>query len=242
MARPDGAQVLGAARALAETFGMVRPEWNGFNVLHRAAARVGGLDLGFLPGPGGQDVAGILAGCRSGAIEILYLLGADELDLSNTGAAFVIYQGHHGDRGAARADVVLPGCRLYRKGRDLRQYRRPRAARPPRRLSARRGARGLGDPARAVWRAGPAAAVRFARELREQMRAAHPVFARIDEIVAGGMGPFRRERAARSGAVRYPIADFYRTDPISRASPTMAECSQLFAGDPEPQPRTGTHG
>ena len=105
LARPDGARVLGAARAIAESFAMVRPEWNGFNVLHRAAARVAGLDLGFLPGPGGKDVAGILAGCRSGAIEILYLLGADELDLADTGSAFVIYQGHHGDRGAARADV-----------------------------------------------------------------------------------------------------------------------------------------
>jgi NADH-quinone oxidoreductase subunit G len=60
---------------------MIRDDWNGFNVLHRAAARVGGLDLGFLPGAGGRDVAGILDGCRKGDIEVLYLLGADELDL-----------------------------------------------------------------------------------------------------------------------------------------------------------------
>src|SRR5437868_6801237 len=110
LARFDGARVLGAGRAIAETFGMIRPEWNGFNVLHRAAARVGGLDLGFVPGPGGRDVAGILEGCRSGAIELLYVLGADEIDLPDTGLAFVVYQGHHGDRGAGRADVVLPGC------------------------------------------------------------------------------------------------------------------------------------
>src|SRR5205807_286156 len=109
LARLDGARVLGAGRAIAETFGMVRPEWNGFNVLHHAAARVGGLDLGFVPGTGGRDVAGILEGCRSGAIELLYVLGADEIDLPDTGLAFVVYQGHHGDRGAARADVVLPG-------------------------------------------------------------------------------------------------------------------------------------
>src|SRR5207248_8830751 len=115
LARPDGTRVLGAGRAIAETLGKGRPEWNGFNVLHRAAARVGGLDLGFLPGPGGRDVAGILDGCRSGAIEVLYLLGADEVDLANTGSAFVIYQGHHGDRGAARADVVLPGCAYTEK-------------------------------------------------------------------------------------------------------------------------------
>src|SRR3954452_10499778 len=115
LARPDGARVLGAAREIAEVFGLVREGWNGFNVLHRAAARVGGLDLGFVPGPGGHDVAGILAGGRSGAIEVLYLLGADELDLGDTGSAFVIYQGHHGDRGAARADVVLPGAAYTEK-------------------------------------------------------------------------------------------------------------------------------
>src|SRR5216683_3496472 len=110
LARPDGARVLGAGRAIADILGKARPEWNGFNVLHRAAARVAGLDLGFLPGPAGRDVVGILAGCRSGAIEVLYLLGADELDLADTGSAFMVYQGHHGDRGAARADVVLPGA------------------------------------------------------------------------------------------------------------------------------------
>src|SRR5271170_388691 len=76
LARADGAQVLGAARALAESLGMIRDDWNGFNVLHGAAARVGGLDMGFLPGAGGRDVAGILDGCRKGDIEVLYLLGA----------------------------------------------------------------------------------------------------------------------------------------------------------------------
>src|SRR5262245_9864525 len=91
LARPDGARVIGTARAIAENLGMVRPEWNGFNVLHRAAARVGGLDLGFVPRPGGRDVAGIVEGCRSGAIEVLYLLGGDEVDLSDAGSAFVIY-------------------------------------------------------------------------------------------------------------------------------------------------------
>jgi NADH dehydrogenase/NADH:ubiquinone oxidoreductase subunit G len=84
-------------------------------MLHLGAARVGALDLGFVPASGGKDVAGILGGCRSGAIELLYLLGADELDLANTGSAFVIYQGHHGDRGAARADIVLPGCAYTEK-------------------------------------------------------------------------------------------------------------------------------
>jgi NADH-quinone oxidoreductase subunit G len=113
--RKDGAAILAEAWALAESTGMVRDGWNGFNVLHLAASRVGGLDLGFVPGQGGCDVAGILAGAEKGEIDVVYLLGADEIDTARLGSAFVIYQGHHGDRGAARADVALPGAAYTEK-------------------------------------------------------------------------------------------------------------------------------
>ncbi|MEE8622659.1 MAG: NADH-quinone oxidoreductase subunit NuoG, partial [Alphaproteobacteria bacterium] len=115
LGRPDGAQVLAAARATAESTGMIGDGWNGFNVLHTAAARVGGLDLGFVPQTGGLDVAGILDGASSGRIEAVYLLGADEIDMARLKDAFVIYQGHHGDAGAARADVILPGAAYTEK-------------------------------------------------------------------------------------------------------------------------------
>jgi NADH-quinone oxidoreductase subunit G len=242
LARPDGAFVLGAGHAIAERCGMVRPDWNGFNVLHRAAARVGGLDLGFLPGPGGRDTAGILAECRSGAIEVLYLLGADELDLADIGSAFVIYQGHHGDRGAARADVVLPGAAYTEKdatyvNTEGRVQLGRRAVFPP------------GD-AREDWAIVRAVSGAIGRplpfdalpELRARMRAAYPAFARIDEVVPAEWGDFGAAGTVDPAGFFYPIADFYRTDPISRASPTMAECSALFGGRPEAQPRTGTHG
>ncbi|HVC54335.1 MAG TPA: NADH-quinone oxidoreductase subunit NuoG [Stellaceae bacterium] len=242
LARPDGARVLGAGQAIAEAFGMVRPGWNGFNVLHRAAARVGGLDLGFLPGAGGKDTSGILAGCRSGAVEILYLLGADELDLADTGAAFVIYQGHHGDRGAARADVVLPGAAYTEKdatyvNTEGRVQLGRRALFPPGEaredwaiLRALSGAMGRPLPFDSLL------------QLREQMRAAHPSFAHIDEIVPAEWGSFGEAGAVDATSFAYPIADFYRTDPVSRASPTMAECSELFGGHPDAEKRTGTHG
>ena len=119
LARPDGAAVLAASRQVAERYGMVRDGWNGFNVLHRAAARVGGLDIGFVPGPGGRDVDGILDGAAKGEIDVVYLLGADEIDMARLGkpgeGAFVIYQGHHGDAGAHRADVILPGAAYTEK-------------------------------------------------------------------------------------------------------------------------------
>ena len=84
-------------------------------MLHDAAARVGGLDLGFLPGKGGRDVEAILDGAEKGDIEVVYLLGADEIEMEPLGSAFVIYQGSHGDRGAHRADVVLPGAAYTEK-------------------------------------------------------------------------------------------------------------------------------
>jgi NADH-quinone oxidoreductase subunit G len=241
LARPDGARVLGAALAIAENFNMVRPDWNGFNVLHRAAARVAGLDLGFLPGRGGKDVAGILAGCRSGAVEVLYLLGADELDLTDTRSAFVIYQGHHGDRGAARADVVLPGAAYTEKdaiylNTEGRVQLGRRAVFPP-------------GEAREDWtivRALSAAVGRTLRfdslpELRAQMRAAHPHFTAVDQIVPAEWGGFGEAGSVEPAPFQYPIADFYRTDPISRASPTMAQCSAAFGAPPD-EKRTGTHG
>ncbi|MGD9618193.1 MAG: NADH-quinone oxidoreductase subunit NuoG [Alphaproteobacteria bacterium] len=242
LARPDGARVLGAARTIAEACGLLREDWNGFNVLHRAAARVGALDLGFVPGPGGRDVAGILDGCRSRAVELLYLLGADELDFANTGSAFVIYQGHHGDRGAARADVVLPGCAYTEKdatyvNTEGRVQLGRRAVFPPGEaredwaiIRALSGALGRTLPFDSLF------------ALRQRMRAAHPHLARIDEIVPAEWGGFGENGAVDETEFVYPVADYYRTDPISRASPTMAECSETFGGRPETQPRTGTHG
>ena len=118
-------------------------------VLHTAASRVGGLDLGFVPGEGGLDAAAM---AQAGALDVLFLLGADEIDIASP-APFVVYIGTHGDSGAHRADVILPGAAYTEKSGTLRQHRRPRADGQPRRLPAGRGARGLGDPARAVGRA-----------------------------------------------------------------------------------------
>ena len=115
LARPDGAAVMSLAASLARELGLIKDDWNGFNVLHTAAARVGGLDLGLVPGQGGRDVAAILEGAQSGEIEVVFLIGADELDTSGLGDAFVVYQGHHGDRGAQAADVILPGAAYTEK-------------------------------------------------------------------------------------------------------------------------------
>jgi NADH dehydrogenase/NADH:ubiquinone oxidoreductase subunit G len=102
--------VLSLAAKAAEVLGAAKDGWNGFGVLHTAAARVGALDLGFVPGEGGLDVAGMTA---AGALDVLFLLGADEIEVP--AGAFVVYQGSHGDKGAHRADVILPGAAYTEK-------------------------------------------------------------------------------------------------------------------------------
>ncbi len=110
LARTDGAAVLGQAARLAVAVGAATPEWNGFAVLHNAAARVGGLDIGFVPGEGGKDVAGMTADS-----DVLFLLGADEIDMGRINSGFVVYIGTHGDAGAHRADVILPASAYTEK-------------------------------------------------------------------------------------------------------------------------------
>ena len=112
LAREDTGAILAACWKLAADIGALAADWNGFNVLHHAAARMAGLDLGFLPAPGGRSVAGMM----SGGVDVLWLLGADEFHPARIGPqTFVIYQGHHGDAGAARADVILPGAAYTEK-------------------------------------------------------------------------------------------------------------------------------
>ena len=114
---PEGEAVHAMVSELSEKLGVIKEDWNGFNILHTAASRVGGLDIGFTPEKGGKDFAGILAGTKDGSIKALYLLGADDFEARaeigwNT---FVVYQGHHGDKGVGVADVVLPGAAYTEK-------------------------------------------------------------------------------------------------------------------------------
>ena len=233
--RKDGGAILAAARDLA-----VRDGWNGFNVLHLAASRVAGLDMGFVPGANGRDVEGILAGCEKGEIDFVYLLGADEIDTKRLGSAFVVYQGHHGDKGAARADVVLPGSAYTEKdaiyvNTEGRVQLARRATFPP------------GD-AREDWailRAlsgslGKALPYDTLAALRTKLTQAYPTFGAIDQVPHAAWGSFGKAGTIDAAAFVYPVTDFYHTDSISRASPTMDAC--LAARMETDARKTGTHG
>jgi len=240
LTRPDGAAVLHLARKLAEAAGLVKEGWNGFNILHTAAARVGGLELGFVPGAGGRDTAGILAGAARGEIEVVYLLGVDEIDMAKLGQAFVVYQGHHGDAGAHRADVVLPGAAYTEKdGTYMNMEGR-----------AQLGLRAvfpLGE-AREDWAVLRALSQVLGKllpydnltQLRRQLFEANPRFQRLDSVEPAAWGNFGREGPVQATAFRSPITNFYMTDPISRASETVAKCTETYvAGGVE---ATGTYG
>jgi NADH-quinone oxidoreductase subunit G len=240
LARPDGEGVLHLARTLAERFGMVNDDWNGFNVLHTAAARVGGLDLGLVPGEGGKDVAGILEATSHGEIEVVFLLGADEIDTSRLGDAFVVYQGHHGDRGATRADVILPGAAYTEKSATYvntegRPQRTRLAVFPP--GEAKEDWRILRALSEALGHTVPLDTL---GQVRARMADVAPHLADFDAIVPAPWEPFGREMPLDPAPFVDPVADFYQTDPISRASKVMAEVSALHQAPGEKA--TGTHG
>jgi NADH-quinone oxidoreductase subunit G len=240
LTRADGAAILGLLHALAEATGVVKDGWNGFNVLHTAASRVAALDLGFVPGEGGRDVAGIIAGAAAGEIEAVWLLGADEIDTDALGQAFVIYQGSHGDAGAHRADVILPGAAYTEKSgtylnTEGRVQRTKRAIFPP------------GD-AREDWAIIRALSDRLGKKLpydslaalRAKLIEAVPHFGRVDEVAAAEWAAFGAAGPVEASAFTYAVKDFYLTNPIARASATMAECSAIHHG--HSHEATGTHG
>ncbi len=240
LARPDGDAVLGAAIALAKSIGAAGGEWNGFNVLHTAASRVAGLDLGLVPGEGGRDVAGILEGVASGDVEAVFLLHADEIDTAKLDKAFVIYQGSHGDRGAHCADVILPGAAYTEKSgtwvnTEGRAQMARRAAFPP------------GD-AREDWAILRALSDVLEKtlpydslnELRAAMYEDAPNLMRIGQVEAGDL-PQISAGAPGTEPFTPAIADFFLTNPIARASKVMAELSQLAASRAAKE-ATGTHG
>ncbi len=226
LSRADGAAVLAAAAKLATSVGAVTDEWNGFSVLHTAAARVGGLDIGFVPGDGGVAAADMVA-----SMDVLFLLGADELDLSNKGAKFTVYIGSHGDQGAMNADVILPGA-AYTEKSGIWVNTEGRVQ-----LGNRAGfAPGEAREDWAILRAlsdvlGKKLPFDSLSALRGQLYVAHPHLAETDEIVAGKASDIEA-LAAKTGslvksAFASPVKDFYLTNPIARASAVMAECSAL---------------
>ncbi len=210
-----GAQ--GAAHALVETLGLVKDGWNGFNVVHMAAARMGGLMLGYAQ-PGG--IADIVAARP----KLAFFLGADEVDFGKFGSTFNVFVGHHGDKGAAAADVILPAAAWPEKpgtyvNTEGRVQMSERAGFPP------------GD-AREDWsifRAladvlGVSLGFDSFAQVRAAMIASVPALGREGEIADFGWSLPKLDTGPQ-GPIPSPIKDFYLTNAIARASETMQRCS-----------------
>ncbi|EIM75878.1 NADH dehydrogenase subunit G [Nitratireductor aquibiodomus RA22] len=230
LARSDGAAILGLAAKLAGSVKAVSAEWNGFAVLHTAASRVGGLDLGFVPGKEGKDVKGMM-----GAMDVLFLLGADEIDMNAIGDAFTVYIGTHGDAGAHRADVILPAATYTEKSgtyvnTEGRVQTTNRAGFAP----------GEAKEDWAILRAlsdvlGHKLPFDSLGALRAALYADFPQFATIDAVAPADAGDVEKLAKLGGRLTKAPFAsavkDFYLTNPIARASAVMAECSALARGE-----------
>jgi NADH-quinone oxidoreductase subunit G len=228
-ARHDGAAVLASAAKLALDIGAIKDGWNGFGVLHDTASRVGALDIGFAASAGGLSEAQMTT---FGTLDVLFLLGADEIKVPD--GTFVVYIGTHGDRGAHRADVILPGAAYTEKSgiyvnTEGRVQMANRASFPP-------------GEAREDWAIVRALSDVLGRKLpydslsalRQALFKAVPHLMRIDQVETGNADGIKT-LAAKGGSVekapfKTSVEDFYLTNPIARASAVMAECSRLASG------------
>ena len=226
-ARHDGMAVLSAAAHLAVNLGAIKDGWNGFAVLHDTASRVGALDIGFAAG--GLNTAEMTT---FGTLDVLFLLGADEITPPD--GTFVVYTGTHGDRGAHRADVVLPGAAYTEKqaiyvNTEGRVQMTNRASFPP------------GD-AKEDWAIIRALSEALGKKLpydslaalRQAMFKTVPHLMRINQIASGEAAGIKtiagKGGAVEKAAFKAAVEDFYLTNPIARASAIMAECSRLGSG------------
>ena len=236
LAREDGAAILKAVRDIADRY-CVREGWNGFNVLHTAASRVGAMDLG-LTTEGGVDA--ILDDAKAGKLKAVFLLGADEVDTADLAKTFTVYLGTHGDEGVKNADVILPGATYTEKSgtyinTEGRVQRTEKAVFAP------------GD-AREDWTilralsdiVGTTLPYNTIGELRARLADAAPATATLDVLPAEVWGDFGTKGDLADGGFAPIIDNFYLTNPIARASQIMADC--VAARGFEDEEATGTHG
>ena len=226
----DGEAVLAQAAKLALACDAVSDDWNGFSMLHTDASAVGALEVGFEPLLGGKDIAGM----QAGGVDVLFLLGADELAFDAFGDTFKIYIGSHGDAGAHAADVILPGATYTEKsGHYINTEGRVQLA--------QRANFAPGD-AKEDWSILRALSAVLGKtlpfdsldQLRARLFVDLPDLKHRDECLKGEIAAIealaQKVKQVKGQALVSPISDYYLTNPIARASAVMAECSALAKG------------
>lgn len=228
-AREDGESVQALVREAAEELGCIKEGWNGYNVLHNAAGRMGALEMDFVPSHHFDlDDMGLV-----------YLLGVDNPETVNAinPHSYVIYQGHHGDLGAHRADLILPGA-AYSEKDGIYMNTEGRAQRGRRAVFPPGNAKEDWSIIRAVSdHCGQTLGFNDLAELRGQLISEYPNFGSFDQIVPAKWGHFggAAHKVSKDPFVN-PIEDFYLTNVITHASETMRHCSAEFLFKEEDQP------
>ncbi len=235
-AREDGHAIHAMLHDAAEKLGIITDSWNGFNILHSAASRVGGLDVGFVPTKGSEGFAEIIEGTKDGSVKALFLLGADEFNARvNIGwKCFVVYQGHHGDHGASRADVVLPSAAYTEKdGIYVNTEGRPQLAR--RAVSAPGQAKEDWAIIRAMSEHICSNPLPYNNllELRDRIKKEWPIFKNIGSVTPAKWDGYTAKGKMAKDDFGLPVKNYYLNNPICRASKTMAECTEAFTSNEE---------
>ncbi len=222
--REDCPAIFNIIHQIIEKHQIVRPDWQGFNILHNHASMVGSLDIGFYPQNGGLSATEIIKKAEFGHIKLVYLLGADEINLEELKDCFVIYQGHHGDRGANYADLIFPAA-AYTEQDGIYVNLEGRAQKARKAVESPRDAL---EDWRIIYNLASTLNIDLGfadlSQIRSLMIQHSPVFANIDELIENKFVKFSSDsKLLIKSLTKVPI-NYYMTDVISRASVTMARC------------------
>jgi NADH-quinone oxidoreductase subunit G len=228
LAREDAHSIISLAHAIGAKYGFLRQDWNGINTLHNDSASVGLLDLKFRPRDTGKNFKQILSAAKSGDIKLVYLLAADEFNMDELGEAFVVYQGHHGDKGANRADLILPGCAYTEKngiyvnleGRPQYSYKIVdpyNLAKDDRDIFIElSNLLGFNCPFNTL------------DDIRAKMCELFPIFQQINTVIPSDIQPLALSLAISDKPLQKIEVNYYMNNPISRASKTMLNCTKFI--------------
>jgi NADH-quinone oxidoreductase subunit G len=243
--REDTLVILHIIQKLLDRYTFIQESWNGYNILHTAAAQVGGIDVGFVPSQTGYNTDKILTACQQREIQLVYLLGIDKIPKEKFEEAFIIYQGHHGDIGAAGADIILPGCAYTEKtatyvNTEGRAQRGLQAVSPP-------------GEAKEDWKIITALSHALEEKLnslqqkplsyislediQQDLEKCHPAFQHLFQIVKTPWHPLPHYPSGTlsQNLLTTIIDNFYVTNTICRHSLTMLACvREIMLGHPPP--------
>ena len=226
LSRADGLEIQRILHSIASKYNVIRDDWNGFSILHNHASIVGALDIGFIANNKSKSTEQMLTAAKNGKIKVLFLLGADDIDVSRLNNTFVVYIGHHGDKGANIADVVLPGAAYTEKdaiyiNTEGRAQLARAAVQPP-------------NKALPDWQIlaslaeylGYNLGYNSLAELRANLAKAVPAVQNIGQALKSDFSVSKEIGVISDNPIEKIHTNFYMTDPISRASVTMAKCTE----------------